>query len=89
MLDQEEEGDQDYGDEDNNDEKWFSDSSTSENEDGEKQEREPRLIMYAAFTQYDVVKEVGKTVFNFHLTKDETKDWDIAWFDGAISLKLL
>lgn len=45
--------------------------------------------MYAAFTQYDVVKEVGKTVFNYHLTKNELKDWDIAWFDGAISIKLL
>lgn len=89
LLDQEEEGDQDYGDEENNDDKWFSDSSNSDNEDGEKQEREPRLIMYAAFTQYEVVKEVGKTVFNYHLTKNEQKDWDIAWFDGAISLKLL
>ncbi len=45
--------------------------------------------MYAAFTQYEVVKEVSKCVYNYHLTKDETKDWDIAWFDGAISIKLL
>jgi len=45
--------------------------------------------MYAAYTQYEVVKEVGKKVFNYHLTKDEGKDWDIAWFDGPISIKLL
>ena len=45
--------------------------------------------MYAAFTQYDVVKEVGKAVNNYHLTKNDQKDWDIAWFDGAISIKLL
>ena len=45
--------------------------------------------MYAAHTQYEVVKEVGKSVFNFHLTKNEQREFDIAWFDGAISLKLL
>ena len=45
--------------------------------------------MYAAWTQYDVIKEVGKCEFNFHLTKNETRDFDIAWFDGAISIRLL
>lgn len=64
----EEEGDQDYGDEDNDDQ-WFSDSSTSSTEGEEP--REPRLTMYAAFTQYDVVKEVGKSLFNYHLTKND------------------
>ena len=47
------------------------------------------MVMYAAHTQYEVVKEVGKSVFNFHLTKNEQREFDIAWFDGAISLKLL
>ena len=45
--------------------------------------------MYAAFTQYETVKEVGKKDFNYHLTKNENCDWDIAWFDGPISIRLL
>lgn len=45
--------------------------------------------MYAAYTQYEVVKDVGKNVNNYHLTRNEQRDWDIAWFDGPISIKLL
>ena len=74
----------DYENANNNDDEYFSDSSQSDDE-----AREPRLRMYAAFTQYDVVKEVGKKDFNYHLTKNETSDWDIAWYDGPISIRLL
>lgn len=65
------------------DDQWFSDSSASD------EDKEARLVMYAAWTQYDVVKEVGKTVNGYHLTKNEQREWDIAWFDGPISIKLL
>ena len=45
--------------------------------------------MYAQYTQYDVVKEVGKVTFNYHLTRNDQSDWDIAWFDGPISIRML
>jgi len=55
-----------------NDDHWFSDSSASDSGTGPNgEERQPRLVMYAAYTQYDVVKEVGKCVYNYHLTKNE------------------
>lgn len=52
------------------DDHWFSDSSASDGGAG-GEERQPRLVMYAAWTQYDVVKEVGKNVFGYHLTKND------------------
>ncbi len=72
-----------YGDDDH----WFSDSSASDGAGGE--DRQPRMVMYAAWTQYDVVKEVGKNVFGYHLTKNDQREYDIAWFDGPISIKFL
>jgi len=45
--------------------------------------------MYALNTHYDVIKEVAKFNFDFHLTKNEVSDWDVAWFDGAINIKML
>ena len=72
-----------YGDDDH----WFSDSSASDGAGAE--DRQPRLVMYAAWTQYDVVKEVGKNVFSYHLTKNDQREYDIAWFDGPISIKFL
>jgi hypothetical protein len=86
IEDEEEEEDDEYGDDDGDgsgndggrqggnvgygdDDHWFSDSSASDGAGGE--ERQPRLVMYAAWTQYDVVKEVGKNVFGYHLTKND------------------
>jgi tubulin polyglutamylase TTLL6/13 len=48
---------------------WFSDSSTGSFKAAE--ERSPRLCMYAAFTQYEVVKDVAKNDFDYHLTKND------------------
>ena len=72
-----------YGDDDH----WFSDSSASDGAGGE--DRQPRLVMYAAWTQYDVVKDVGKNTYGYHLTKNDQREYDIAWFDGPISIKFL
>lgn len=69
------------------DDQWYSDSSTQSFR--AQEEREPRLCMYAGFTQYEVVKDVAKGTYDYHLTKNELRDWDVAWFDGPISLKLL
>lgn len=38
--------------------------------------------MYCRHTHYEVVKEAGKVFLEFHLTKKEFSDWDLAWFDG-------
>lgn len=45
--------------------------------------------MYCKYTHYEVVKESGKTFLEFHLTKKEKSDWDIAWFDGPVNIKLI
>jgi hypothetical protein len=33
-----------------------------------------------------VVKEAGKIFLEYHLTRKEKSDWDIAWFDGAVNI---
>ena len=48
-----------------------------------------RLVMYAYHTHYDVIKEVAKFNFEYHLTKRQNAAWDIAWFDGPITMKFL
>lgn len=45
--------------------------------------------MYCKYTHYEVVKEAGKFFANFHLTKKEKSDWDVAWFDGHVTMKLI
>jgi len=91
----EEEDYDDYGsDRDpSNDSYWF----TSSDEDDEEGEQDPeeiayrnnRLVMYARHTHYDVIKEVSKFNFEFHLTKRENAPFDIGWFDGPITIKYL
>ena len=45
--------------------------------------------MYAWNTHYDVVKEVGKCIFEYHLTRRGNCDWDLAWFDSPIAISFL
>jgi len=45
--------------------------------------------MYCKYTHYEVVKEAGKFFANFHLSKKEKSDWDIAWFDGHVTMALI
>ena len=47
------------------------------------------MVMYARHTHYDVIKEVAKFKFEYHLTKRENANWDIAWTDGPITLGML
>lgn len=76
-----------------NDSYWF----TSSDEDEEEVEmdaedvayRANRLVMFALNTHYDVIKEVAKFNFEYHLTKRMNAAWDIAWFDGPITIKML
>ena len=84
----------DYGsDKGSDDSYWF----TSSDEDNENYETDPediawraqRMIMYAKHTHYDVVKEVAKYNFEYHLTKRDNSQWDIAWFDAPITLPFL
>ena len=69
-------------DEDTDDE-YFS---ATDGEDSEGRVKPLRITMYCRYTHYEVVKEAGKTFCEFHLTKKEKSDWDIAWFDRPISL---
>ena len=48
-----------------------------------------RMVMYAQYTHYDVIKEVAKFNFDYHLTKRQFSKWDIAWSDGPITIKFL
>ena len=47
------------------------------------------MVMFALYTHYDVIKEVAKFTFEYHLTKRENSQWDIAWYDGPITIRLL
>lgn len=38
--------------------------------------------MYCKHTNYAVIKEAGKVFLEYHLSKREKSDWDIAWFDA-------
>ena len=93
-----EESDDDYGDygserDPSNDSYWF----TSSDEEDDEYELDPdeikwkaeRLTMYAKHTHYDVIKEVAKFNFEYHLTKRENRQWDIGWFDGPITMQFL
>ncbi len=48
-----------------------------------------RLTMWTAKTHYDVVKEVSKFQFEYHLTKKSRAPWDVAWWDGPIPLQIM
>jgi len=76
-----------------NDSYWFT-SSEEEAEEGEQDPEEVafkanRMVMYARHTHYDVIKEVAKFNFEYHLTKRENANWDIGWFDGPITIGFL
>lgn len=84
-----------YGDDGDasNDSYWFT-SSDEDDEDGELGPEElayraNRMVMFALYTHYDVIKEVSKFTFEYHLTKRENCQWDIAWYDGPITIRLL
>jgi tubulin polyglutamylase TTLL6/13 len=74
-------------DDEDTDEMYFSPTDGEDSETGAKKPQ--RIIMYCKHTHYDVIKEAGKNFLEFHLTKKEKSDWDIAWFDGPVSIKLL
>lgn len=81
--------DQDFDmvtDESDGADEYFSGSAAA---DSEGRPKPQRINLYCKHTHYDVVKEAGKLFLEFHLSKREKSDWDIAWFDGPISIKLL
>ena len=48
-----------------------------------------RMICWSSRTHYNIVKEVIKLDFNYHLTKNRRKKWDLAWWDGPPPISLL
>ena len=79
-----------FGDE-SDDSYWFtsSDGDYDEEDPDEAAYKANRMVMMAGFTHYDVIKEVAKFNFEYHLTKKEYSNWDIYWCDGPIGLKLI
>ena len=79
-----------FGDE-SDDSYWFtsSDGDYDEEDPDEAAYKANRMVMMAGFTHYDVIKEVAKFNFEYHLTKKEYCNWDIYWCDGPIGLKLI
>jgi hypothetical protein len=41
-------------------------------------------VINAAYTQYEVLKDVADEI-NFVLSYDEEEDWDIYWIDGPVA----
>tara|TARA_B110000285_G_C15095172_1_gene601523 strand:+ start:151 stop:387 length:237 start_codon:yes stop_codon:yes gene_type:complete len=61
--------------------------SKSEGVDEYGDARGGKISVYCKFTKYVVVKEVGKVHQEWHLTRKEKSDWDIAWFDGPPNIE--
>ena len=78
-----------FGDE-SDDSYWFTSDDENEEADDEDPDeaayKASRLVMFAGYTHYDVIKEVAKFNFEYHLTKKEFSNWDIYWCDGPIGL---
>lgn len=53
-----------------------------------KRAKANRLIMHIANTKYAVVKHVGKKVYGYKLTKDDS-NWDLQWTDTYVSLETI
>ena len=78
-----------FGDE-SDDSYWFTSSEEEYYDDAEEAAyKARRMVMSAKHTHYDVIKEVAKFEYEYHLTKKEYTNWDIYWSDGPIGLKLL
>ena len=67
------------------------DSENNDSDDGDesspakvqrKQHRE-RLYLNLAYTQYPIIKEIGKS-YNFKITRNDDSDWDLIWLDGQL-----
>ena len=60
-------------------------SSESEESTISPSRRKKVIKANVAFTQYTVVKEVFRKVFNWKLSSNEdSEDWDIMWCDGFV-----
>jgi hypothetical protein len=68
---------------DDEEDEFFSDTDGM---DSDGRPKPLRITMYARHTHYDVVKEAAKTFCEFHLSKKEKSDWDIAWSDRPFSI---
>jgi hypothetical protein len=51
---------------------------------GDRDPKDPPLVINAIYTQYDVLKDVGDEL-NYVLSYEEEEDWDIYWIDGPIT----
>lgn len=63
--------------------------SPTDGEDSEGRPKPHRITMYCKHTHYETVKDVGRNFCDFHLSRKERSDWDIAWFDGPNGVGLL
>ena len=63
--------------------------SNSEGPDSDGGVKAPNINLYCKNTHYSVIKEAGKVFLEYHLTRKESSDWDIAWFDAAINVRFL
>ena len=45
--------------------------------------------MNVANTKYEIVRFVGKKLFNFKLTRVEDEEWDLCWCDGGVTAETL
>jgi hypothetical protein len=79
----------DYGDEDYYDEYGNEAFQKKKKKKFKVDKAYNRISMFAWWTHYDVIKEVGKFVFEYHLTRREVADWDLAWSDGPNTIKFL
>lgn len=63
-----------------------SDNNESEEESPVKvkhKRKKEKLMLNIAYTQYPIVREIGK-LYNFKMTRNDDADWDLIWLDGAL-----
>lgn len=64
-----------------------SEGSSADASDGDdspvKIKRRERLMINIAYTQYPIIKEVGK-MFNMKITRNDDADWDLIWLDACL-----
>ena len=63
--------------------------SKSEQYDSDGEEKIRKVTMFCKHTRYEIIKIAGKLFLEYHLTRKEHNDWDIAWFDAPITEKFL
>ena len=80
-----------YGAEQDYDDELDKDSlfSNSDGYDSDGEVKKAKITLFCKMCHYTSVKEAGKHWLEWHLTKKEKSDWDVAWYDGPVNIQFI